>query len=160
MRFSLIFLLIYIFHNIIKNINKIGISATPLKCKLKESANGQIISSYNFFKLSVLMIKRTKKEMTKGIQLLSKKTGKMSEVLCKGVFIAIGHIPNTKPFHNSLTLDEAGYIVPKAGSQVKTHIPGIYVAGDCSDHIYRQAITAAGMGCQAAIETERWLAQQ
>ena len=96
----------------------------------------------------------------RGIQLLSKKTGKMSEVLCKGVFIAIGHIPNTKPFHNSLTLDEAGYIVPKAGSQVKTHIPGIYVAGDCSDHIYRQAITAAGMGCQAAIETERWLAQQ
>ena len=79
---------------------------------------------------------------------------------CKGVFIAIGHTPNTKPFEGILDLDENGYLLPSEGSMVKTSIPGIYVAGDCADHVYRQAITAAGMGCQAAIEAERWLAEQ
>ena len=59
----------------------------------------------------------------------------------------------------ALDVDEGGYFKPQPGSQVQTNIPGIYVAGDCSDHIYRQAITAAGMGCQAAIEAERWLAE-
>lgn len=98
--------------------------------------------------------------IVRGIELLNKNTREKSEVSCKGVFIAIGHIPNTQPFRDSLNLDDEGYIVPEAGSQVKTHIPGVYVAGDCSDHVYRQAITAAGMGCQAAIEAERWLAQQ
>jgi thioredoxin reductase (NADPH) len=68
--------------------------------------------------------------------------------------------PNTKCFENILELDENGYLVPKAGSGVLTNIPGVYVAGDCADHIYRQAITAAGMGCQAAIEAERWLAER
>ncbi|BET69012.1 hypothetical protein ASA1KI_39300 [Opitutales bacterium ASA1] len=77
----------------------------------------------------------------------------------KGVFIAIGHLPNTKPFASVLETDENGYLVPATGSQVKTRIPGVYVAGDCADHVYRQAITAAGMGCQAAIEAERWLAE-
>lgn len=88
------------------------------------------------------------------------KTEKMQEIACKGVFIAIGHVPNTKPFKGVLTLDEAGYLLTEKGSMVRTEIPGVYVAGDCSDHIYRQAITAAGMGCQAAIEAERWLADQ
>ncbi len=96
----------------------------------------------------------------RGIKLLNKNTSEKSEIPCKGVFIAIGHIPNTQPFRDCLNLDDEGYIVPEAGSQVRTHIPGVYVAGDCSDHIYRQAITAAGMGCQAAIDAERWLAQQ
>ena len=79
---------------------------------------------------------------------------------CKGVFIAIGHTPNTKPFEGILDLDENGYLLPSEEVWVKTSIPGIYVAGDCADHVYRQAITAAGMGCQAAIEAERWLAEQ
>ena len=59
-----------------------------------------------------------------------------------------------------LSLDENGYLIPETGSSVLTSVPGVYVAGDCADHIYRQAITAAGMGCQAAIEAERWLAEQ
>jgi thioredoxin reductase (NADPH) len=59
-----------------------------------------------------------------------------------------------------LETNDLGYFVPSAGSQVQTHIPGVYVAGDCADHVFRQAITAAGMGCQAAIEAERWLAEQ
>ena len=77
----------------------------------------------------------------------------------KGLFVAIGHQPNTAPFAGALVTDEQGYLKPAAGSQVRTHIPGVYVAGDCADHVYRQAVTAAGMGCQAAIEVERWLAE-
>lgn len=81
------------------------------------------------------------------------------EISCKGVFIAIGHIPNTDFAKEIIQRDSNGYIIPKNGSQVLTSIPGLYAAGDCVDHIYRQAITAAGMGCQAAIEAERWLSE-
>jgi thioredoxin reductase (NADPH) len=88
------------------------------------------------------------------------KTGEESELEAKGFFIAIGHIPNTTPFANEIDTDHNGYFLPAEGSQVKTHCPGVYVAGDCADHVYRQAVTAAGMGCQAAIEAERWLAEQ
>ncbi len=83
-----------------------------------------------------------------------------SNLACKGVFVAIGHTPNTSALAGSIPLDENGYVVPQQGSQVRTAIPGVYAAGDCVDHVYRQAITAAGMGCQAAIEAERWLAEQ
>lgn len=86
-------------------------------------------------------------------------TGEESELESKGFFIAIGHIPNTKPFASELDTDENGYLVPGSASQVKTKVPGVFVAGDCADHVYRQAITAAGMGCQAAIDAERWLAE-
>ena len=88
------------------------------------------------------------------------KTEEMGEIPCRGVFIAIGHVPNTKPFKDILTLDENGYLVPETNSMVRTSVPGVYVAGDCADHVFRQAITAAGMGCQAAIEAERWLAER
>jgi thioredoxin reductase (NADPH) len=94
-----------------------------------------------------------------GLRVKNVKTGAESVLPVKGVFIAIGHIPNSGPFSPPLEVDEGGYFKPKSGSQVQTKIPGVYVAGDCSDHIYRQAITAAGMGCQAAIEAERWLAE-
>ncbi|RRJ94577.1 thioredoxin-disulfide reductase [Opitutaceae bacterium TAV4] len=86
-------------------------------------------------------------------------TGAERTLPVKGVFVAIGHQPNTGPFASALEVDANGYFVPASGSQVRTSVPGIYVAGDCADHIYRQAITAAGMGCQAAIEAERWLAE-
>ncbi|MDP0500443.1 MAG: thioredoxin-disulfide reductase [Verrucomicrobiota bacterium JB022] len=96
---------------------------------------------------------------TRAVVVKNVETGEESEVPCIGFFIAIGHTPNTAPFEGTLKLNEAGYFVPEAGSQVRTHIPGVYVAGDCADEHYRQAITAAGMGCQAAIEAERWLAE-
>lgn len=94
-----------------------------------------------------------------GLKVKNVKTGVESVLPVKGVFVAIGHIPNTGPFTPAIDVDEGGYFKPLAGSQVQTNIPGVYVAGDCSDHVYRQAITAAGMGCQAAIEAERWLAE-
>ena len=86
-------------------------------------------------------------------------SGDSIEIPCKGVFIAIGHIPNTDFVEGLLDRDDNGYIIPALGSQVRTSLPGLFAAGDCVDHVYRQAITAAGMGCQSAIEVERWLAE-
>ena len=100
------------------------------------------------------------KGFTRAIRVADKESGNTREIPCKGAFIAIGHIPNTDFSDGLLSRDDDGYIVPSAGSQVKTSIEGLFAAGDCVDHVYRQAITAAGMGCQAAIEAERWLAEQ
>ncbi len=94
-----------------------------------------------------------------GLKVKHVKTGAESVLHVKGIFVAIGHVPNTAPFTPALEVDHNGYFVPAHGSQVKTKVPGVYVAGDCADHVYRQAVTAAGMGCQAAIEAERWLAE-
>jgi thioredoxin reductase (NADPH) len=91
-----------------------------------------------------------------GVRLKNVKTGAESVVPCAGVFVAIGHVPNTQLFKGLLDLDEDGYIIPKGGAA--TNIPGVFVAGDCADRVYRQAITAAGSGCAAAIDAERYLA--
>tara|TARA_B100001248_G_C27375536_1_gene454065 strand:+ start:413 stop:1345 length:933 start_codon:yes stop_codon:yes gene_type:complete len=96
----------------------------------------------------------------KSISILNLDNEERSQIECKGVFIAIGHVPNTEFLNDVLPRDENGYLIPKTNSSVLTSIPGVYVAGDCADHVYRQAITAAGMGCQAAIEAERWLAKK
>lgn len=95
-----------------------------------------------------------------GLRIKNTQTDAESTLPIKGLFVAIGHIPNTGPFAPPLDTDENGYFKPSDNSQVQTNVPGVYVAGDCADHVYRQAITAAGMGCQAAIEAERWLADQ
>jgi len=96
----------------------------------------------------------------RGIAIKNVETGQNSEIPARGVFMAIGHTPNTQPFEGVLDLDANGYLVPQNNSFVQMSIPGVYAAGDCVDHVYRQAITAAGMGCQAAIDAERWLAAE
>ena len=79
------------------------------------------------------------------------KTGEKSEIACKAVFVAIGHKPNTDIFKGILEMDDEGYIVPLSGTQVKTNVENVFVAGDCADKTFRQAITASAMGCMAAI---------
>jgi thioredoxin reductase (NADPH) len=92
------------------------------------------------------------------VRLKNVKTGKTSELPCAGVFIAIGHVPNTQLFEGVLDMDEAGYLVPTRGTETK--VAGVFAAGDCVDRVYRQAITAAGTGCAAAIDAERFLAAE
>ncbi len=91
-----------------------------------------------------------------GVRIKNLKTNAESVLECSGLFVAIGHIPNTQLFKGVLNMDDHGYITPVQGAA--TNIPGVFVAGDCSDRVYRQAVTAAGMGCAAAIEAERFLA--
>lgn len=91
-----------------------------------------------------------------GVRLMSSKTGEESVFACDGLFVAIGHKPNTELFEGKLKLDEFGYIQVTPGS-TKTSVPGVFAAGDVQDRVYRQAITAAGTGCMAAIDAERWL---
>jgi thioredoxin reductase (NADPH) len=91
-----------------------------------------------------------------GLTIRNVLTGELNKIEMQGLFIAIGHTPNTELFKGKLTLDDNGYIVTKPGT-TQTSVEGVFAAGDVQDHIYRQAVTAAGTGCMAAIEAERWL---
>lgn len=89
--------------------------------------------------------------LCRGVIVRNAKTGEKSEIACKAVFVAIGHKPNTDIFRGILETDAEGYIVPAPGTQVKTSVENVFVAGDCADKTFRQAITASAMGCMAAI---------
>ena len=96
------------------------------------------------------------KDGVSGVELKNLKTGKSSDMKTDAVFVAIGHQPNTALFKGLLEMDELGYLRVKAGSTY-TNIDGVFAAGDVADSVYRQAVTAAGTGCMAAIDAERWL---
>ena len=96
-------------------------------------------------------------QVVTGVKAKNRATGEITEIPSTGFFVAIGHKPNTDIFADYITLDETGYIVNVPGSS-KTNVAGVFVAGDAADHVYRQAITAAGTGCMAALDAERYLA--
>ncbi len=100
-------------------------------------------------------VKDADKGHVTGLVLRDTVTGEKSELAVEGLFVAIGHTPNTNLFVNQLTMDANGYLVTHSGT--KTNIPGVFACGDVQDHTYRQAITAAGSGCMAAIDAERYL---
>src|ERR1043166_6972794 len=98
-----------------------------------------------------------KQDKVTGVRVRNLKTGAVSESACAGVFVAIGHVPSTQLFKDQIEMDADGYILCKKGTY--TSAPGVFAAGDCVDRTYRQAVTAAGTGCAAAIDAERFLGQ-
>ncbi len=96
-------------------------------------------------------------KVVEGVRVVNNQTGKKQEIAVTGVFLAIGHKPNTELFKGILDMDETGYLITK-GKSTKTGIPGVFAAGDVQDKEYRQAVTAAGTGCMAALDAERYLA--
>jgi len=118
----------------------------------KAFANGKIEFIWDS---EIADIKDVERGEVTGIDVRNLKTARITHVPLDGVFIAIGHTPNTALFRGQIELDEAGYVCTHHGT--KTNCPGVFAAGDVQDHIYRQAVTAAGSGCMAAIDAERYL---
>lgn len=106
--------------------------------------------------VDVLGVNENGRKLLKGVRLKNLKTGKVNDFQCDGLFLAIGHQPNTALFKGKLDMDDVGYLKVQSGS-TRTNIPGVFAAGDVADPVYRQAVTAAGTGCMAAIDAERFL---
>ncbi len=98
-------------------------------------------------------------QVVTGVRVFNNLTNEKHDIIATGFFVAIGHQPNTGIFQEFLNLDETGYIINTPGTS-KTNVPGVFVSGDAADHVYRQAVTAAGTGCMAALDAERWLASK
>jgi thioredoxin reductase (NADPH) len=118
----------------------------------KAFANPKIVFEWN---AEVDDIKSEGNGTVSAIALRNNRTGETKELPVEGVFVAIGHTPNTQLFVGQLEMDPAGYIITHAGT--RTSVPGVFACGDVQDHVYRQAITAAGSGCMAAIDAEKYL---
>ena len=116
----------------------------------RAKANPKIEILYNTLPIEILA-----EDSVTGVRIQNTKTNAISDLKIDGFFLAIGHIPNTKFLEGSIALDKDGYVVVHEGT--KTSVEGVFAGGDCVDHKYRQAITAAGMGCMAAIDTEKYL---
>ena len=112
------------------------------------------------FNTTVEEVLGSKETGVTGLKLRNIVTNEASEMKAQGLFVAIGHTPNTKPYAGQIELDEAGYICLPHRNSTATNIQGVFACGDVVDHIYRQAITAAGSGCQAALDCERWLTHE
>jgi len=119
-------------------------------------ANPKISVEYNS---NVDDIIGTKETGVTAVRLKDTISGAKRDIVCDGIFMAIGHIPNTKLFNGSIDLDNAGYIITNSDTTY-TNLEGVFACGDVQDHVYRQAVTAAGTGCMAAIDAERWLEQE
>ena len=119
-------------------------------------ANPKISVEYNS---NVDDIIGTKETGVTAVRLKDTMSGAKRDVACDGIFMAIGHKPNTQLFNGSIDLDNAGYIITNSDTTY-TNLEGVFACGDVQDHVYRQAITAAGTGCMAAIDAERWLEQE
>ncbi len=115
--------------------------------------NPKIIPVWNTIVEAVLDVGQ---DAITGVRLKNLQTAEVSTLDCAGVFVAIGHVPNTQIFKGQIEMDSAGYVKVSKGS--RTNVEGVFVAGDCADSVYRQAVTAAGMGCMAAMDCERYLA--
>jgi len=98
------------------------------------------------------------KEEVEAVRVMNIETGEKKEIPAQGFFVAIGHKPNTDIFDGWLKMDENGYLITEKGS-TRTQLAGVFACGDAQDHIYRQAVTAAGTGCMAAIESERFIGE-
>tara|TARA_B100001250_G_C19735720_1_gene760657 strand:+ start:132 stop:1052 length:921 start_codon:yes stop_codon:yes gene_type:complete len=116
-------------------------------------SNPKIMVEYNSIIEEII---GSKEKGVSSVKVSDTTTGNINEILCDGIFMAIGHTPNTKLFNKIIDLDDAGYIITKPDSTY-TNIEGVFACGDVQDHVYRQAVTAAGSGCMAAIDAERWL---
>jgi thioredoxin reductase (NADPH) len=114
-------------------------------------ANDKIEVLYNTVVEEVLGVEE---KSVKGLMIKNTKSGEVTELKVDGLFMAIGHRPNTEPFKGQLEMDETGYLITDS---TKTTLPGVFAAGDVQDSVYRQAISAAGTGCMAALEAERYL---
>jgi len=119
----------------------------------RASANDKITFLWNTEVTDVLG-----EDQVEALSLLNNETGETSELKVEGFFVAIGHKPNTDVFRGWLEMDDLGYVETWPDSTY-TNIPGVFVSGDAQDPVYRQAVTAAGSGCMAAMDAERWLAE-
>ena len=104
----------------------------------------------------VLGRKEGMRKFVTGVKIRDTKTGEVREAATDGIFVAIGHKPTTSLFRGQLDMNDVGYLISRDRSSA-TNIPGVFASGDCQDHVYRQAVTAAGTGCMAAIDAERFI---